>query len=614
MSKQYSLGIDLGTSNSALTVARLDDQTLEDLSILQAVGPNAVEARPGLASNIYIAAPDEFPEDAFNLPGRAQPSSRIVGAFARQHGAQVPDRLVASAKSWLCSTQVDHRAPILPWQSTSVEAKLSPIDASRLYLEALAYGFTAAAESAESSGWSLDNTSVVLTVPASFDEVARSLTYEAAEAAGLGPVTLMEEPQAAFYAWLSQAGSDWRKQVATGDLILVCDVGGGTSDFSLICVSEVEGELELERISVGEHLLLGGDNLDLALAHMLRYQMDGEGKTIDDWQFQALIHACRSAKETLFEDLELTEVPLSVPSRGSSLFAGNVSTSLSRDTLNQIALDGFLPLIEPNVMPDARASAGLQEFGLAYETDPVLSKHLARFLSRSLQNVKANPNLAGKFRPEVIDGTFLKPTAVLFNGGFFNAAPARERVLGLLNQWTGPAAPVRELAGARYDKAVAHGAAYYGLNKLSGSGVRVKAGASRSYYIGLETAGLAIPGFKPPLKALCVVPQGMEEGSEEILDSKEFGLVTGESVTFRFFSSAIRSGDVVGTILPDAEKELEETLELKMELTPLEGHASGEAVPVKLHARVTEMGTLDLWMQHTRSDHRWKLEFAVRTD
>lgn len=596
-----------------MTVARLDDQSLEDLSILQVVAPNTVEARPGLASNIYIAAPDEFPADAFKLPNCDQPSSQVVGAFAREHGAQVPDRLVASAKSWLCSTQIDHHEPILPWQSTSVETKLSPIDASRLYLESLAYGFTAAAETGQSD-WSLDNTSVVLTVPASFDEVARSLTYEAAEAAGLGQVTLMEEPQAAFYAWLSQAGSDWRKQVATGDIILVCDVGGGTSDFSLICVSEVDGDLELERISVGEHLLLGGDNLDLALAHVLRYQMEGEGKSIDDWQFLALVHACRAAKETLFENLDLSEVPLSVPSRGSSLFAGSVATSLSRDTLNQIALDGFLPLIEPTVMPEARASAGLQEFGLAYESDPVLSKHLARFLARSLQNVKANPSLVGKFSDEVIGGTFLKPTAVLFNGGFFNADPARERVLSLLNQWAGEASPVRELAGARYDKAVAHGAAYYGLNKLSGSGVRVKAGASRSYYIGLETAGLAIPGFKPPLKALCVVPQGMEEGSEEILDSKEFGLVTGESVTFRFFSSAIRSGDVVGTILPDAEKELEETLKLNMELTPLEGHATGEVVPVKLHARVTEMGTLDLWMQHTRSDHRWKLEFAVRTD
>ncbi len=612
MSKQYSLGIDLGTSNSALTVATLADRQLTDLSILQAVGPNTIEERSGLPSNVYIAAPDEFPDAAFKLPGFERDGSQVVGAFARQHGAQVPDRLVASAKSWLCSTQIDHRQPLLPWQSTSVADKLSPIDASRLYLEHLAYGFKTAGQSA-GTDWSIENTNVVLTVPASFDEVARSLTYEAADAAGLGQVTLMEEPQAAFYAWLSQAGADWRKEVSTGDIILVCDVGGGTSDFSLICVSEVDGDLELERISVGEHLLLGGDNLDLALAHVLRYQLDGEGQTIDDWQFLALIHACRQAKETLFEDLSLNEMPVSVPSRGSSLFAGSVATTLRRETLTQIALDGFLPIIDPDVMPEARASAGLQEFGLSYEADPVLSKHLARFLSRSLQNVQANPALAGKFRAEALAGTFLRPTAVLFNGGFFNAAPARERVLALLNHWAG-ADPVRELAGARYDKAVAHGAAYYGLNQLTGSGVRVKAGASRSYYIGLETAGLAIPGFKPPLKALCVVPQGMEEGSEEVLDSKEFGLVTGEAVTFRFFSSAVRSGDVVGTILPDAEKELEETLELKTVLTPLEGHATGEAVPVKLHAKVTEMGTLDLWMQHTRSDHKWKLEFAVRTN
>ncbi|MGJ8637856.1 MAG: Hsp70 family protein [Opitutaceae bacterium] len=613
MSKKYSLGIDLGTSNSALTVGSIDGGALEDLSILQVVGPHTVEARSGLPSNVYIAAPEEFSEDAFNLPGLDRSPSCIVGAFARQHGAQVPDRLVSSAKSWLCSTQVDHREPILPWQSDSVDEKLSPIDATRLYLESLTYGFKAAAE-ANSKDWSLDNTDVTLTVPASFDEVARSLTYEAAEQAGLGQVTLMEEPQAAFYAWLAQAGTQWRKEVKPGDIILVCDVGGGTSDFSLISVSEVEGDLELERVSVGEHLLLGGDNLDLALAHVLRYQLDAEGTAIDDWQFLALVHACRQAKEALFEDLDLGEVPLSIPSRGSSLFAGSVAATLTRETLNQIALDGFLPLIEPTEMPAARASAGLQEFGLSYETDPVLSKHLARFLSRSLQNVKANTALVAKLSHDVVGGSFLRPTAVLFNGGFFNAQPARERVLSLLNQWAGADASVRELAGARYDKAVAHGAAYYGLNKLNGSGVRVKAGAARSYYIGLETAGLAIPGFVPPLKALCVVPQGMEEGSEAVLDSKEFGLVTGESVTFRFFSSAIRSGDTVGSILPDAVKELEETLELKAEFTPLEGQAAGEVVPVKLHAKVTEMGTLDLWMQHTRSDKRWKLEFAVRTD
>ncbi|MFT4901603.1 MAG: hypothetical protein ACI81V_000877 [Lentimonas sp.] len=612
MSQQYSLGIDLGTSNSAMTVAALDGGQLSDLSILQAVGPNTIEALSGLPSNVYLPAPDEFPADAFQLPGHAQSSNLIVGAFARQHGAQVPDRLVASAKSWLCSTQIDHRQPVLPWQSNSVEAKLSPIEASRLYLQHLAYGFKAAAKAAESD-WSLENTSVVLTVPASFDEVARSLTYEAAEAAGLGTVTLMEEPQAAFYAWLAQAGSEWRKIVSPGDIILVCDVGGGTSDFSLICVTEVDGDLELERISVGEHLLLGGDNLDLALAHVLRYQMEAEDKTIDDWQFLALIHACRQAKETLFSDLSLSEVPVAVPSRGSSLFAGSVASTLSRETLTQIAIDGFLPLIEPGVMPEPHSSAGLQEFGLCYETDPVLSKHLARFLTRSLKNVQANPALEGKFAAKALSGSFLRPTAVLFNGGFFNAAPARERVLALLNQWA-EGETVRELAGARYDKAVAHGAAYYGLNKLSGTGVRVKAGASRSYYIGLETTGLAIPGFKPPLKALCVVPQGMEEGTEAVLESKEFGLITGEEVTFRFFSSEIRSGDTVGTILPDAVKELEETLELKTKLTPIEGHASGEAVPVKLHAKVTEMGTLDLWMQHARSDHRWKLEFTVRTN
>ncbi|GHC12847.1 Hsp70 family protein [Cerasicoccus arenae] len=603
MNETHCLGIDLGTSNSALTLASLDERVLSVLPVTQAFGPHSVGEQAGLPSALYLPNEGEFEDDAFSVPGLDSTKPGFVGRFAREHGAQSPDRLVTSAKSWLCHGQIDHRQPILPWGSISVptEQKVSPLTATQRYLEVL-----------KASVAPLESTQVVLTVPASFDEAARQLTLEAAQAAGLGDVILMEEPQAAFYAWLEKMGGDWRSHVKPGDLVLVCDVGGGTSDFSLIAVSDSGGELQLERVSVGEHILLGGDNLDLALAFALRAQIEAEGASIDDWQFLALIHSARVGKEQLFSDLSLPEVPIAVPSRGSSLFAGTVSTTLGRDLLEQIALQGFLPLTAPSDMPQTKAAGGLKEFGLDYAADPVLSKHLARFLKRSLDNVRSSETLSAQLSAEALSGELLAPSAVLFNGGFFNADPARARVLELLRSWS--SAEVRELAGSDYALAVAQGACYYGLSKLSGKGVRIKAGASRSYYLGLETTMMAIPGFKPPVKGICVVPQGMEEGTEAVLGDQEFGLVLGQEVSFRFFSSTARAGDAVGTVLPNAEKELEETAAVQTVLEPVEGLTAGEAIPVKLHSCVTEVGALELWMQHTRSDARWKLEFSVRTE
>ncbi|WP_309387768.1 Hsp70 family protein [Cerasicoccus frondis] len=611
MSTTHCLGIDLGTSNSAMTLTSIDARELRVLSITQAFGPNSVGEQSGLPSALYLPNEGEFESGAFDVPGLDAVQPGVVGRFAREHGAQVPDRLVTSAKSWLCHSQIDHRQPILPWGSTVVPTaqKLSPITASQRYLEVLKASF---ASQSESLGASLESTQVVLTVPASFDEVARQLTQEAAQSAGLGEVILMEEPQAAFYAWLEKMGGDWRNHVTPGDLVLVCDVGGGTSDFSLIAVSDEGGDLQLERLSVGEHILLGGDNLDLALAYALRAQIEGEGGSIDDWQFLALIHAARVGKEQLFEDLSLAEVQVAVPSRGSSLFAGSVSTALRRELLEQIALEGFLPLTAPTDMPAAQTGGGLKEFGLSYASDPVLSKHLARFLKRSLDSVRSSETLSALLPDEALQGDLIVPSAVLFNGGFFNADPARARVLELLRSWAG-AREVRELAGSDYALAVSYGACYYGLSKLSGQGVRIKAGASHSYYLGLETTMMAIPGFKPPVKGVCVVPQGMEEGTEAVLDGQEFGLVLGQEVNFRFFSSTAHAGDAVGTVVANAEKDLEETASVQTQLEPVDGMSVGEAIPVKLHSRVTELGALELWMQHTRSDAKWKLEFSVRT-
>ncbi len=610
MTARFSLGIDLGTSNCAMALSDFDADGAEIVPIPQILAANQLGEKPTLASALYLPHPEEFRPESFKLPWDDSGEPRIIGQFARDHGALVPDRLVTSAKSWLSNPHIDPKQRTLPWRSDSAEEKLSPFDCSRLYLEHLKGAFFHAAE-AQGRQWDPSDGEIVVTVPASFDEVARSLTAEAAEAAGLGRVTLLEEPQAAFYAWAAHAGGRWRDAVKPGDIILVSDVGGGTADFSLIAVTDVDGALELERISVGEHILLGGDNMDLALAYTLQARLEAEGKSLDAWQFLALVHATERAKITLFEDEGLTEAPIAVPSRGSSLFAKTIATTLDRASLSQVILDGFFARTALDDLPREARRTGLQEFGLPYASDPVVSKHLARFLTRSLENVQASDKL-GALVGSRAGGPALMPTAVLFNGGVFKAEPIRARVMDLLKSWNGGES-VRELEGFEPDLAVAQGAAIYGQQRATGKGMRIKAGAARSYYIGLETSMPAIPGFRPPVKALCVVPQGMQEGTEQLIEGRTFGLVTGEAAEFRFFSSAVRSGDAPGQILPDAERDLEETSLLEVELPALPDVPAGQVVPVRIEAVVTELGTLELWMKHVNSDRRWKIEFQVRT-
>jgi molecular chaperone DnaK (HSP70) len=611
MNARFSLGIDLGTSNSAIAVADLESGQTRIVEIAQTLGPNQLGEMPTLASALYVPHRDEFPEGSFPLPWKNAGELTIVGQFARDQGALVPDRLVTSAKSWLSNPHIDPKQRILPWRSDIAEEKLSPLECSRRYLQHLRDAFLHA-EHAQGREWDLSEGEIVVTVPASFDEVARSLTAEAAKAAGLGDVTLLEEPQAAFYAWTAQAGRTWRDLVAHGDIVLVCDVGGGTADFSLIAVTNVEGSLELERVSVGDHILLGGDNMDLALAYALQTKLEAAGKTLDSWQFLALVHAASKAKIALFEDNALAQAPIAVPSRGSGLLARTVSTTLDRDALEQVVLDGFFARTSIRDLPRESRTGGLQEFGLPYASDPVVSKHIARFLDQSLQNVKASDKLAALVG-EQTGRELLIPTAVLFNGGVFRAAPIRARVLDLLASWNG-GAPVRELQGFEPDLAVARGAAIYGRHRTTGKGMRIKAGAARSYYIGLETSMPAIPGYKPPLKALCVVPQGMQEGTELLIGEREFGLVTGRAAEFRFFSSSVRSGDAPGQILPNAERDLEDTGLLEVEIPALGDVPVGQVVPVHINPVVTELGILELWMKHTNSDRRWKVEFQVRTE
>jgi Hsp70 protein len=611
MSTRFSLGIDLGTTNSAMALTDLESDQTEVLEVTQIIGPNQIGEKPTLPSALYIPHRDEFPENSFPLPWDNEiGDTTITGHFARERGALVPDRLVTSAKSWLSNPHIDPRRRSLPWGSDLQDEKLSPLECSRRYLAHLKNAFFYAGRGRK---WDLAETVTVLTVPASFDAVAQSLTAEAAEAAGLGKVTLLEEPQAAFYAWIAQAGREWRSLISPGDIVLVCDVGGGTADFSLIAVSDNGGTLELERISVGEHILLGGDNMDLALAYTVQAKLEAEGKSIDSWQFLALIHAASNAKIALFDDDSMPEVPIAVPSRGSSLLARTVSATLDRATLEQVVLDGFFAKTSVSDLPQEGRRVGLQEFGLPFAADPVISKHLARFLCRSRVNLSSNQSLTALVERHMGPIAFVMPTAVLFNGGVFKGGPIRSRVLELLASWNG-GKPVRELRGIELDLAVAKGASFYGRTRVTQKGIRIKAGAARSYYIGLESSMPAVPGFKPPMKALCVVPQGMQEGSELLIEGRDFGLLTGQPAEFQFYSSEVRSGDQPGQILPDADRELEQTSFLEINLPPLPDFPAGQVVPVQINPVVTELGTLELWMKHVNSDRRWKVEFQVRTE
>ena len=614
---RFFVGIDLGTSNCALAFSRVASEEITLLDIPQLAQPGQVLCQKTLPSVSYLPLREEAKHCHHTLPWKEGASPFVLGAWAKTRAAELPDRVVSSAKSWLCNAQVDRLGEILPWQG-ECESKISPLTALQGYLEHLRY----AAESEENFAEApLDwqTLPLVLTVPASFDEVARTLTHRAAEQAGFGAVTLLEEPLAAFYSWLACNEKSWREQVSVGELILVCDLGGGTTDFSLIAVSSEEGNLRLERISVGDHLLLGGDNMDLALAYRLQGILaDEQGVKLDHWQFLSLVASAREAKEKLLSDPLLSEVKVAVASRSSRLLAKTIGLSVGRDLLEEVILEGFFPVLASDEISLEGAAPSLQEFGLPFARDPAITRHLAAFLRRSRQTLAANPGLQELFArdfPQVLaaDEQLLLPTAVLFNGGVFNAPLLQERIRAQLEGWSGASSQAIKLLRAHHlDLAVAHGAAYFAKHKALGSGIRVQAGTARSYYIGVEQGMMAVPGMKPLLRGLCVVPQGSEEGSSFTLSGKQFGLVTGVQSQFRFFSSALRARDTVASEVADSVAELDENSSLTITIPPLTKERPTEVVPVTLTAVISEVGTLKLFMQHSLSAQRWEVEFKVR--
>jgi hypothetical protein len=605
------VGIDLGTTNCAVawTDAQAKAGAIRRLEVPQLVNPGEVAARTLLPSFLYLPGPLDFPAKSLGLPWDPSPP-HVVGELARRRGAENAARLVASAKSWLSYGGADRTGGILPWNAPEDVPRLSPVDASAAYLRHLVAAFDASVAGNDPSA-RLAAQDVLLTVPASFDEEARELTLRAARAAGLEHVTLLEEPQAAFYAWLDAVGDDWRRRVSVGDLVLVCDIGGGTTDFTLIAVTERDGDLALERVAVGEHILLGGDNMDLALARLLQHRLEQAGHRVDTMQLHALWHQSRLAKESLLADPAKRERPITLLGRGSKLIGGTITTALTIDDVNQVLLEGFFPVAARDEMPARARRSGLQELGLPYAADAAITRHLARFLSR-----QAAPSAEASSPIRRGASGFACPTHVLFNGGVMKAPALRGRVVDVLSDWLRgegfePLDDRHVLEAADLDHAVAQGAAYYGLARR-GRGIRIRSGASRTYYIGIESAMPAVPGLPAPIKALCVVPFGMEEGTSLDVPKHEFGLVVGEPAEFRFLSSTVRQGDQPGALIEDWGDDLEELGPMEVTLESSSQAGSDAFVPVRLESRMTEIGTLELWCVARDNAGRWKLELNLR--
>jgi len=611
----FCIGIDLGTTHSALSYYDFTSASPRAwreslLPVPQLTTPGTVEERVLLPSFLYLPAATEFPEGSLALPWDKK-AKAAVGEFARSHGTKVPSRLVSSAKSWLSHSGVDRTSPLLPWQAPPEVQRVSPVEASAQYLRHLAEVWNQ--KFAQGKGKierAIAEQEIVLTVPASFDAAARELTLQAAQEAGLNNVTLLEEPQAALYAWLEATGEGFRKQVKPGEVILVIDVGGGTTDLSLIAVAEKNGEIQLTRLAVGDHILLGGDNMDLALAHTLNQELAAAGKRLDSWQFASLTYGCRQAKEVLFTDAKLKKVPISIPSRGSALVGGTIKTELTREDLTRILIDGFIPPGPVTDLPQASQRTGLAQIGLPYAADPGITRHVAAFLTRQARALESAHDV-----PITVKGkTFVHPTAVLFNGGVFKATALRQRVVEVLNGWlrSDGGQPITELEGADFDLAVARGAAYYGWVRR-GHGIRIRGGTARAYYVGVESAAPAVPGFEPPVKALCVAPFGMEEGTQADIPPQEFGLVVGEPTRFKFFASSVRREDQAGEMFADVahNPDFEELAPMETTL-PADGQEPGRLVPVNLQAAVTEVGTLEVRCLQRAGPGRWKLELNVR--
>jgi hypothetical protein len=601
-SARYLIGVDLGTTNSVVGFIDTTEPTSAGLAgvrvfeIPQVVAPGEVRSVPALPSFLYFPTEAEAMSGAFNLPWEERPSA-VVGVAAHEHGALIPGRQVSSAKSWLCQDALDRRADILPREAEPPEPMISPVEASAHYLAHLRDAWNHALAGADESAPELlfQNQDIVLTVPASFDEEARELTVEAARRAGLEHLTLLEEPLAAFYAWVAQHQQAIAEHVQDNDLVLICDIGGGTSDFSLVRAHVDGSEVQFERTAIGDHLLLGGENLDIALALRVEQKLNAK---LSLRQRHALEIACSAAKERLLSEQSLDRLPINILGAGRAVVGHMLSSELTREEVVSLLSDGFLPLTAAEEIPSRARVAGLREVGLPYVSDPAITRHLAAFLRNAAAAIAEG---AGSVRDQNTALQLVRPDAVLFNGGFCIPEIARERIVDAIANWfSGVEVGWRPkiLRNDAMGSAVAIGAAYYGRARR-GTGLRVKAGSARTYYIGTRSEGTAI----------CVLPAGTDEGTTLAL-VREFSVMANRPVSFNLFSSTVRH-DTHGAVTEidpaniHRHAPLVTLLRYGKKLQPME-------LAVRLSVTFTEVGTLELWCESASSPHRWRLQFELR--
>jgi hypothetical protein len=646
MPSRYVVGFDLGTTNSAVTYVDSTEEPwqVRVFAVPQLVAAGQVEARETVPSFHYQPGPGELPPAALRLPwtgAKTDGPPHVVGFFARDHGAVVPGRLISSAKSWLCHSGVDRMAALLPWHGAADVQRLSPVEVSSRYL-----AHVRAAWDARFPQHPLVQQDFVLTLPASFDEVARELTIKAAALAGLPRVVLIEEPQAAFYAWIDAHRDQWDQLVKPGQKILVCDIGGGTSDFTLIRVRRGEGgKVQFHRVAVGDHLILGGDNLDLALAHYLEQrlttgdgakpQADGQGiKRLEHRQWAMLVQRSRQLKETLLGPAAPERLTLSLPWSGSRLIGGARQVEVQRSEIYDLLVEGFFPVVPLDARPIRRGS-GFQEFGLPFAPDPAVTRYLAAFLTAHRHVAMEDVELRAGRDPA-------RPDIVLFNGGLFESPVLRQRMIDSLRHMFGGGWEPIVLDNDRLDLAVARGASYYGMVRR-GLGVRIAAGLARTYYIGVEgkaegegkgeggmrkaekvtshddatnlsTSALPLPSspFPLPPSTLCLIPAGVEPGQDVNLSERRFDLLVSEPVEFPLYVSSTRLTDRPGELVIFDREQMTPLPPIR---TVLRTRKKGEteSVAVNLHARLTEIGTLDVWCSEIEGKRSWRLQFDVRS-
>jgi len=596
----YIIGIDLGTTNSAVSFIDLSSdesrQQIKIFNVPQVSGPGEISPLRILPSFLYLPGQHEIAPEAIALPWNSS-GPGFVGTFAREQGAKVPDRLVSSAKSWLCHGKVDRMAPILPWGAGEDIDRVSPVEATSAYLRHIKEAWN---HSKKDDDLYLEHQKINLTVPASFDEAARDLTVEAAYQAGLKKITLLEEPLAAFYSWLIEHDKAWDQHVRPGELILVCDVGGGTTDFTLITLREKDGTPVFERISVGDHLILGGDNMDLTLARHVESDLKSGNKgPVNIRRWQALCSQCRQAKEDILSG-RMESKAITLVGEGRKLIAGTVSTTLSGKEVAEIILEGFFPIVAHGEDLTESPDPAVTEFGLPYAGDPAITRHLIRFLEQHRADVN-----------QILGKDNVQPDLILFNGAALKPAVIQDRIRASIRSWFNEADKglPRMLANDELDLAVALGASYYGLVK-EGYGVRVGSGSARAYFLGVGRSKSDAAQAAAPDMAICVVERDTEEGQTLELTDKEFQVLANQPVSFDLFSSSFRTGDRMGDVIDIDES-----------LTPLPPihtviqygkKAKQTALPVKVEASYTEVGTLALWCRSTLSNHRWRLQFQLR--